>query len=162
MTQPLAPILDMIETRVEQDVSRQAASIQVNINNENRPNMTEKKYINSGTMMGSALGEGNSVTNSDSFNTGINAAELAGLVSSLRQQGNKLPKETVVRVHPQLEQIEAGAEVIASESKKSSPNRGLLTLTKNGMATAVKTCAEIAPSLLNTADAVAKWIAEKI
>lgn len=159
--QPLAPILDMIEAPAQQKASHDAAlaiHLHNTIHNENRPDMSKKDYINTGTMTGSALGDHNTVTTSNSFNTGIDPAALATLLSALKQETATLPQETAAKVRPQLEQLEAGAEMIAAESKKPEPNRGLLTLTRNGMIAAAKTCAQIAPSLLKTATAIAEWI----
>jgi hypothetical protein len=60
-------------------------------------------------------------------------------------------------IHPQLAVLEAGAKTIQAETEKDKPNRNLLDLTKDGMVTAAKTCAAIAPDLLKAATAIVDW-----
>ncbi len=44
-----------------------------------------------------------------------------------------------------------------TEAKKEKPSKGFLTMTRDGLTSAAKTCAEMAPSLLKAATAVAEW-----
>ena len=104
-------------------------------------------------MAGSALGDGNTIANTDSFNTGIHGPELIALLSTLRQEYSKLPAKPAEVARPYVEAIEA-------ETKKEKPNKGFLDVTRKGLVEAVKSCAEMAPSLLKVAGAVADWFSK--
>jgi hypothetical protein len=115
--------------------------------------------FNMGDAIGSAVGgRGNRVENSGQFY--IQRADLPVLlqaVKALTEASTKLTPADAATVQPHVAVITAGAKTIEAESKKAEPNKGLLELTKDGMVTAAKTCAAMAPSLFETAKAVAEW-----
>ena len=79
--------------------------------------------------------------------------DVTALLTALRGEMDRLPAADVEKVRPYVEAIEV-------EAKKERPNRGFLELTKNGMVEAAKTCAEMAPSLVNAAGAVVEWFSK--
>jgi hypothetical protein len=147
----------MIEAPAQQQISREAVNLSVNIHNQNSPYMSTENYSNTGTNQG-IIGKGNTQNISGSFNTeGADIGALLQAVDRLQQAARKLPSSDADAIRPQLNVLEAGAKTIQAETEKDKPNRNLLDLTKDGMITAAKTCAAMAPSLLQAATAVAQW-----
>ena len=152
-TYDLIPILDLVEPR-----SEQAASMQSIANNQNHYYMGDTYNTTMRDAHGSVIGSGQ-VTNSGSFNQGLSSPELASLLSALRQEVKNLPPEEAESVELIVEKIETDAKTLEDEEKKEKPNRSLLTLTRKGLVDAAKACAEMAPSLVKAATAVAQWYA---
>jgi hypothetical protein len=143
----------MIEAPAQQAASREAAKPDIHLH----PTIINRNYINTGENKG-VLGDNNDQTISDSFNTqGPDLAALLQALEYLQHAASKLPSSEAGAIRPQLAVLEAGAKTIQTESRKEKRNTNLLDLTKDGMITAAKTCAAVAPDLLKAATAIVDW-----
>jgi internalin A len=142
VTRQLAPILDMIEAPAQQAASREAVNVQVNVRNENKPDMS-RNYGDITNSPGAAMGENNTLTFTNCFNT-------AALVQHppLKEALTALV-EAVQKLHPSLSEAEKGTaerrlKALTEEAAQPKPDKGLLAVTAKGLVEAAETCAKLA------------------
>jgi hypothetical protein len=80
--------------------------------------------------------------------------ELEDLVKKLQAQ-----LEDVAKKKPdEADAVAAQTKALVDQASQAKPNKTLLNITKDGLLSAAKAVADIAPTVLETAGAIAKWV----